>query len=106
MSWSAGSGLGLTPSVPLPRRVAPRPHPARPRALRADRRVLELPQSRTLERAVRSITGQAAKTNDLIVEAMDAGLTPDRLVTIAAKMLRPELLRTKAEPERPVDCST
>ncbi len=53
-----------------------------------------------LERAVRSIAEQAAKTNDLIDEAMDAGLAADHPVTVAAKMLRLELLKTKAELER------
>lgn len=36
-----------------------------------------------LERAVRSISEQAAKTNDLIDEAMDAGLAADHLVTVS-----------------------
>jgi hypothetical protein len=52
-----------------------------------------------LERAVATISKQAAKTSDLIDEAMYA-LPADHPVTIAAKMLRLELLRTKAELER------
>jgi hypothetical protein len=53
-----------------------------------------------LERAARSISEQAAKTNDLIDEAMEGGLAADHPVTVAAKMLRLELLKTKAELER------
>jgi hypothetical protein len=53
-----------------------------------------------LEGAVRSIAVQAAKTNDLIDEAMEAGLAADHPVTVAAKMLRLELLKTRAEFER------
>src|SRR5262245_14509495 len=53
-----------------------------------------------LERAVRSIAEQAARTNTVIDEAMDAGLAADHPVTVAAKMLRLELLKTKAELER------
>jgi hypothetical protein len=53
-----------------------------------------------LERAVRSIAEQAAKTNEVIDEAMEAGLAVDHPVTVAAKMLRLELLKTNAELER------
>ncbi len=53
-----------------------------------------------LERAVRSIAEQAAKTNNVIDEATEAGLGGDHPVTVAAKMLRLELLKTKAELER------
>ncbi len=53
-----------------------------------------------LERAVRSIAEQATRTNDLIDEAMEAGLAANHPVTVAAKMLRLELLKTKAELER------
>jgi hypothetical protein len=49
---------------------------------------------------VRSIVEQATKTNDLIDEAMETGLAADHHVTVAAKMLRLELLKTKAELER------
>lgn len=38
-----------------------------------------------LKRAVRLIAAQAAKTNDLIHKAMDAGLTADQPVAVAAK---------------------
>jgi hypothetical protein len=41
-----------------------------------------------LEGAVHSIANQAIKTNDLIDEAMAAGLAADHPVTVAAKMLR------------------
>src|SRR5262245_10492936 len=52
-----------------------------------------------LERAVHSISAQAAKTNDLIDGAprRTSGRSP---VTVRAKMLRLELLKTKAELER------
>ena len=40
------------------------------------------------------------KTNDLIDEARDTGLAADHPVTVAAKMLRLQLLTTKAELER------
>ncbi len=53
-----------------------------------------------LERAVRSISEQAAKAGTLIDEAMDAGLAADHPVTVAAKIMRLELLKTKAELER------
>jgi hypothetical protein len=53
-----------------------------------------------LERAVAAISEQAANASNLIDEAMDAGLPGDHPVTIAAKMLRLELLKTKAELER------
>jgi hypothetical protein len=41
-----------------------------------------------LERAVRSIAEQAAKTNDLIDEAMEADLAADHPVTVAAGRFR------------------
>jgi hypothetical protein len=53
-----------------------------------------------LERAVHSISEQAAKTNEVIDQAMEAGLAADHPVTVTAKMLRLELLKTKAELER------
>jgi hypothetical protein len=53
-----------------------------------------------LERAVAAISERAAGASNLIDEAMDAGLPADHPVTIAAKMLRLELLKTKAELER------
>src|SRR5262245_54540769 len=56
-----------------------------------------------LERAVRSIAERAAKTNDLIDEAVEAGLAPDHPVTVAAKMMRLELLKTKADLERELE---
>jgi hypothetical protein len=53
-----------------------------------------------LERAVTVISDQAANASKVIDEAMDAGIPADHPVTIAAKMLRLELLKTKAELER------
>ena len=50
-----------------------------------------------LERAVHAIAEQAANTNKAIDEAMEAGLAADHPVTVTAKMLRLELLKTKAE---------
>src|SRR5262245_8043840 len=52
-----------------------------------------------LERAVAAISRKAANTSLLIDEAMGT-LPADHPVTIAAKMLRLELLKTKAELER------
>src|SRR5262245_46700574 len=52
-----------------------------------------------LERAVAAISREASNTSDLIDEGMGT-LPADHPVTIAAKMLRLELLKTKAELER------
>jgi hypothetical protein len=53
-----------------------------------------------LERAVRSMAEQAVNTNKVIEEAMDAGLAADHHVTVAAKQVRLELLKVKADLER------
>ena len=53
-----------------------------------------------LERSVHAIAEQAANTNKVIDEAMDAGLAADHPVTVAAKQVRLELLRVKADLER------
>jgi hypothetical protein len=53
-----------------------------------------------LEGAVRSLSEQAAKADALVDEAMDAGLDGSHPVTVHAKMLRLELLKTKAALER------
>ena len=53
-----------------------------------------------LERAVHSIAEQAANASKVVDEAMDAGLAADHPVTVAAKMLRLELLQVKADLER------
>ena len=53
-----------------------------------------------LERAVHAIAEQAANTNKVIDEAMDAGLAADHPVTVAAKQVRLELLKVKADLER------
>jgi hypothetical protein len=53
-----------------------------------------------LERAVHAIAEQAANTNKVIDEAMEAGPAADHPVTVTAKLLRLELLKTKAELER------
>jgi hypothetical protein len=53
-----------------------------------------------LERAVATISEQAANASKVIDEAMDAGSAADHPVTLATKMLRLELLKTKAELER------
>ena len=44
-----------------------------------------------LERSVRAIAEQAANTNKVIDEAMEADLAADHPVTVAAKQLRLEL---------------
>jgi hypothetical protein len=53
-----------------------------------------------LERSVHAIAEQAANTNKVIDEAMGAGLPADHPVTVAAKQLRMELLKVKADLER------
>ena len=53
-----------------------------------------------LERAVHSISEQASNTSKVVDEAMDAGLPADHPVTVAAKQVRFELLRVKADLER------
>ncbi len=53
-----------------------------------------------LEGAVHSISEQAANTSKVVDEAMEAGLGADHPVTVAAKMLRLELLQVKADLER------
>src|SRR4249920_2645694 len=53
-----------------------------------------------LEDAVRRISEQAANTNKVIDEAMEAGLPADHPVTVAAKQVRLELLKVKADLER------
>jgi hypothetical protein len=63
-----------------------------------------------LERAVRTLTEQAAAASKLVDEAIDAGLDGSHPVTVHAKMLRLELLKTKAALERELgrlllDCS-
>jgi hypothetical protein len=50
-----------------------------------------------LERAVRTLSEQAAKADALIDEALDAGLDGSHQLTVHAKMLRLELLQVKAD---------
>jgi hypothetical protein len=56
-----------------------------------------------LEDAVRRISEQAANTNRVVDEAMEAGLTADHPVTVAAKQVRLELLKVKADLERELE---
>lgn len=53
-----------------------------------------------LERAIRTLSEQAAAGSELVNEAIDAGLDGSHPVTVHAKMLRLELLKTKAALER------
>jgi hypothetical protein len=53
-----------------------------------------------LEHAVRTLSEQAAGANKLVGEAIDAGLGGSHPITLHAKMLRLELLKTKAALER------
>jgi hypothetical protein len=53
-----------------------------------------------LERAVHAVAEQAANTNKVVDEAMDAGLASDHPVNISPKQARLELLRVKADLER------
>ena len=63
-----------------------------------------------LEDALRSVSRQAIKANDLIDEILAAGLGGSDPMTVHAKMLRLELLNVKADLERErgrfvLDCS-
>jgi hypothetical protein len=53
-----------------------------------------------LERTVRVLSEQAVAASELVDEAMDAGLNGSHPITVHAKMLRLELLKTKAALER------
>ena len=53
-----------------------------------------------LDRSVHAIAEQAANTNRVVDEAMEAGLAADHPVTVAAKQVRLELLKVKADLER------
>jgi hypothetical protein len=53
-----------------------------------------------LERSVHAVTEQAAKTDDLIDEALAAGHEGSDPIVVHAKMLRLELLKVKADLER------
>lgn len=53
-----------------------------------------------LARAVHAVAEQAARTNTVIDEAMEAGLAADHPVTVAAKQVRLKLLNVKADLER------
>lgn len=53
-----------------------------------------------LEHAVRTLSEQAAAAGKLVDEAIDAGLNGSHPITVHAKMLRLELLKTKAALER------
>jgi hypothetical protein len=55
-----------------------------------------------LEQAVHAIAEQAVKADDLVDEAKAAG-GGDHPVTVQAKMLRLELLKVKAAPERELE---
>lgn len=64
-----------------------------------------------LEGAVHAVAEQAANTDLVVDEAMDAGLAADHPVAVEAKQLRVELLRVKADLERELgtwvlDCKT
>ena len=50
--------------------------------------------------SVHAIAEQAANINKVIDEAMEAGLAADHPVTVAAKQVRLELLKVKADLER------
>lgn len=52
-----------------------------------------------LERAVRTLSEQAAAASAIVDEAVDAGLDWSHPVTVHAKMLRLELLQVKADLE-------
>jgi hypothetical protein len=63
-----------------------------------------------LERAVQTLSEQAAKADALVDEVLEAGLDGSHPLTVHAKMLRLELLQVKADLERELgrlvlDCS-
>ena len=77
---------------------------------RSEPRLLPTAKPDILERAVRVVSEQAAKADQLVDEASAAGLDGSHQVTIHAKMLRLELLQVKADLERELgqlvlDCS-
>jgi hypothetical protein len=53
-----------------------------------------------LERAIWTLSEQAVAASGLVNEAIDAGLDGSHPITVHAKMLRLELLKTKAALER------
>ena len=53
-----------------------------------------------LEHSVQAVAEQAAKANDLVDEALAAGLGASDPMVVHAKMLRLELLKVKADLER------
>jgi len=59
-----------------------------------------LTRGQVLENAISAVADQAAKADALVDEAMDAGLNGSHPITVHAKMLRLELLKTKAALER------
>jgi hypothetical protein len=61
---------------------------------------MSLAKRNILERAVRTLSEQASAASELVSEAIDAGLGGSHPITVHAKMLRLELLRTKAALER------
>jgi hypothetical protein len=58
------------------------------------------PESQVLEHAVRVVAEQTAKADELVDEAIAAGLGGSDPLTVHAKMLRLELLNVKADLER------
>jgi hypothetical protein len=57
----------------------------------------------TVERAVRRITEQAAKTDGLVDELMAAGLDGSDPTVVGVKMVRAELLSIKGDLERELE---
>ena len=53
-----------------------------------------------LERAVQTLSEQAAKADARVDEASSAGLDGSHPITVQAKMLRLELLQVKRRPRR------
>jgi hypothetical protein len=91
---SANSSLGSTSP---PRDEAIVSHPAR----RASPLDSAMPLGkRDILGAVRTLSEQAAKADALVDEAIEAGLDGSHPITVHTKMLRLELLKTKAALER------
>lgn len=53
-----------------------------------------------LESAAKAVAAQAVKVDAVVAEAIDAGVDGSDPITVAAKIVRVELLRVKGELER------
>jgi hypothetical protein len=56
-----------------------------------------------VERSIRRVTEQAAKANEIVAQAMDAGLDGSSPLVVNMKMIRAELLSVKDDLERELE---